>query len=140
MEGWDFDCFHKVGSAGIDSRERHDGHPSLRITNTEADDSHAVQTITVKPGVRYRLSGWIKATRIVNEGVGEGPCGASLAILATNTRTEWVSDAHDWTHVSVEFTTDKETEVKIGPRVGFAFKKSTGTAWFADLSLVELEH
>ena len=45
-----------------------------------------------------------------------------------------------WVHASVDFTTGpKQTIVELGPRVGFNEWRPTGTAWFADLSLVEVE-
>jgi hypothetical protein len=138
VEGWELWSFHKVGKTSIDPEQKHDGHPSLRIDNDQADDTLALQTVTLKPFTRYRFEGWIKATKIKNEGVGKGPSGASLSLFGVDDRSSFISDAKDWQHVFMEFNSLDKTEMKLGPHVGFGFKKSTGTAWFADLSLVEL--
>jgi hypothetical protein len=138
MEGWELWSFHKVGKVSIDSEQKHDGHPSLRIDNDVADDTLALQTVTLKPFTRYRFEGWIKATKIKNEGVGKGSSGASLSLYGVDQRSQWFSDAKDWQHASMEFTTGDKAEVKLGPHIGYGFKKSTGTGWFADLSLTEL--
>ena len=43
-----------------------------------------------------------------------------------------------WTKVTVDFSTTDTGEIRVGPSFGTpAFM--TGTAWFADLSLVELD-
>jgi hypothetical protein len=38
----------------------------------------------------------------------------------------------------MDFNTGTNTDFKVGPRLGYSFRICTGTAWFADLSLVEL--
>src|SRR4051794_11764763 len=59
-EGWMFNAHNKQGKVQADSSVSHDGKPSVRIDNVTADDSHLSQVVAVKPGTRYRLSGWIK--------------------------------------------------------------------------------
>jgi hypothetical protein len=43
-----------------------------------------------------------------------------------------------WTKMTVEFTTKDTDEIRVGPSLGTDPVFVTGTAWFADLSLVEL--
>ena len=40
--------------------------------------------------------------------------------------------------MTVDFTTGQETSIEIGARLGHYSALVTGTAWFADMSLVEL--
>ena len=127
-----------TAKATIDRDERHDGHPSMRIDNATADDSYPSQSVTLKPATRYRLAGWIKAGKIIKVGKGDGDVGASLTVIPSHARTDYVFDSNDWVHVSMDFDTGTKTDFNVGPRLGYSFRISTGTAWYADLSLVEL--
>jgi hypothetical protein len=42
-----------------------------------------------------------------------------------------------WTPVSVEFTTTGDPTIRVGPSLGTDATFATGTAWFAELKLVE---
>jgi hypothetical protein len=42
-----------------------------------------------------------------------------------------------WTPVSVEFTTTNDPTIRVGPSLGTDATFATGTAWFAELKLVE---
>src|SRR3954463_6431976 len=67
IEGWDFNANRKQGQATPDAAEKHEGHPSVRIDNLGADDSHLSQKVTVKPATRYRLTGWARTRGVVGE-------------------------------------------------------------------------
>ena len=140
MEGWDVHPKSPQTTAAIDPEQRHDGHPSVRLENTAPKASGLFQVVSVKPASRYRLSGWIKAGKIVKgEGEADGEIGAGLGVILWWDHSKWVSDAKDWVQVSMVFTTNQtDTELKVGPWLGHYGKQATGTAWFADLSLVEL--
>ncbi len=87
MDGWNFDNHRKQATATRDVAELHTGHPSIRIDNQEPVDSFLVQTVTLKPSTRYRLSGWVKAKNVVKpEGQRDGPAGACLAIIGGYTQ------------------------------------------------------
>jgi hypothetical protein len=142
LEGWEFSAWKdKVAKAVPDPKVTHDGRPGIRIDHPNATDSHIAQVVTLKPNTRYRLSGWIKTENVVKPEIADqrpGEEGASLGILGGYVKSKSVLATQDWTRVSLEFTTDAKTEVKLGPRLGHYGKKVTGTAWFADLSLVEI--
>src|SRR3954463_5457901 len=71
QKDWAFNCWHKKGTATIDTVEKKDGQASIRIDNaTGGDDSFLKQTIAVKPKTRYRLSGYIKTKDVVGKGAG----------------------------------------------------------------------
>lgn len=125
--------------AAIDTEQRHDGHPSVRVDNLTAKASGLVQKVSLKPSTRYRLSGWIKAVKIVKaNGETNGDIGAGLGVILWFEHSNWVSDTKDWVYASMDFTTNRDTDLKVGPWLGHYGKQVTGTAWFADLSLIEL--
>lgn len=69
---------------------------------------------------------------------GGGKEGASLAIAGGFIKTPSVTGTKVWARVTHEFNTGNEAKVEIGPRLGHYSNAVTGTAWFADLSLVEV--
>lgn len=138
---WEIKFFGNPGAIDTDSSERHDGHPSLRIRQGKpAGVAFLNQTIAVKPETRYRFSGWIKATKmILPKEQAHQKSGAALAIFQGLGNSGWVSDTDGWVRASVDFRTKPgQTSVQLGPRVGFNEWRPLGTAWFADLSLVEV--
>ena len=135
IEGWAFNTNHHTGEAAWDQVETREGKPSLRITNGGVDDSGAKQKITVKPGTRYRLSGYIKTKGLQPE-KPKGKYGA--CIVAGSSRTPSVLGTKSWSKVTIDFDTFHETEIEVGPHLGDFFDHESGTAWFSDLSLVEI--
>ena len=107
------------------------------MDNPEGDDTFVKQKVKVKPNTKYRLSGYIK-TKDVLTVKREGKDGASLAVGGGFVKTPPVTKTKSWTRVTHEFATGGETEIEVGPRLGFFSALTTGTAWFADLSLDEL--
>jgi hypothetical protein len=136
-EGWTFSAYKKKGQIAMDESVQFQGKPSVRLENTEGDDSFLKQTVAVKPNTRYRMSGCIK-TKDVLQLVRDGKNGASLALEGGFLKTKSVLRTEDWTQVSFEFATGNQTEFKIGPRLGFYSALTTGTAWFANVSLQEV--
>lgn len=142
MEGWRYEAWkNKVAKAMSDRQVTHAGRPSIRIDHPEPTDSWLTQIVKVKPNTRYRLSGWIKTDNVVKPEIAnqrKGNEGASLGILQAYEKSTSVTGTQDWTLVSMDFDSKARTSVRIGPRLGHHGKLVTGTAWFADLSLVEL--
>ncbi len=139
---WEVKIFGNPGTVGTDLTEMHDGHPSLRVHQANpAGVAFLNQTIPVKPATRYRFSGWISAATkmVLSKDQAVRPPEPRWRFFPDLGNSGWVSDTGDWVHASVDFTTKgKQTEVQLGPRVGFNQWRPTGTAWFADLSLIEL--
>ncbi|MDB6175872.1 MAG: dolichyl-phosphate-mannose--protein O-mannosyl transferase [Chthoniobacteraceae bacterium] len=137
IEGWTLNAHEKIGQVAIDEKEKHGSKPSLRLENPSGDDTFLKQTVTVKPNTKYRLSGYIK-TKDVQTVKREGKDGASLSVGGGFVKTPPIVKSKSWTKVTHEFATGAETEIEVGPRLGFFSALTTGTAWFADLSLDEL--
>ena len=45
--------------------------------------------------------------------------------------------ASDWRLITFDFDSKDRTEVEIGPHLGWHASMVTGTAWFAEVTLVE---
>ena len=138
-EGWTFNAHNKQGKVGADASVTHDGKPSVRIDNVTADDSHLSQVVAVKPGTRYRLTGWIKTDKIKPGPANpKSTSGASLGVRATFLISESLNKTHEWKRVTLDVGSLDKKEIDIGPRLGTFGGTVIGTAWFADLSLKEL--
>lgn len=133
QEGWEFSSWNKQGVVAIDTDEKREGEACLRIQNPAGDDSFLRQTVTVKPQTRYRLSGVIKTDDVITKSTG-----ATIALEGGFEKTESVTGRKSWKRVEFEFETGPLNQIKVGPRLGHNSSPATGTAWFDDLSLVEL--
>lgn len=137
LGGWNVQSWGKKGQADVDTGERYNQHPSLRISNGTADNTFVTQLVRVTPSRRYRLSCWVK-TRDISVKQGRGNAGATLWIAGGWEATKVVKHAEDWTRLEMVFDSGKRTEIQVGPRLGQWGGILTGTAWFSDVSLVDL--
>ncbi len=118
----------------------HGGTHSLCIMNYAPNDAYYLQTVHVKPESVYRLSGWIMAEDVSR---AEGQLydrGASLSIFPNlYVHTAAVHDG-DWTYVEMYGETcEGQDTVTVALRLGGYSGDATGTAWFDDVSLTEVE-
>jgi hypothetical protein len=117
-----------------------EGQHALRLQATVADDVQYRQRVAVKPQTPYLLSGWIKTqdVQIVEKG---GTRGANLAVDGAGTweATAPVLGDTDWTYVTLAFDSGQRTEIGVAARLGFFYSTVTGTAWYDDLCLIEIE-
>ena len=136
LEHWELIAFSKKGKMSIDPIERYNGKPTLRIENNEADHSFVRQILKGKPNTRYRLSGYIKTSRVEPEQKGDN--GAVLMLGMSLDRTHSQQKTTPWTKVSFDFVPKNPNEMRVGPSLGVYARPVTGTAWFSDLTLTEL--
>jgi hypothetical protein len=132
-EGWEFHAYEQRGKMSIDEKEKHGDKPCVRIDHIDGDSSKLKQTVTVEPETRYRLEGYIK-TKDLQSVKREGRGGAGLFLDGTWQRSQVVNKTKSWTKVSVIIVTGAQTEVQVGGSLDLV----TGTAWFADLSMVKI--
>jgi hypothetical protein len=117
----------------VDETEKHEGKASLRIQNLAGNDTFVLQTVAVKPGFRYKLTGWIKAKDVVSKDKG-----ATIALEGGFEQTESIVRTKGWTKVTFDFDSGAMDKIKIGPRLGHYSTMALGTAWYDDLTLVEM--
>jgi hypothetical protein len=84
------------------------------------------------------LSGWIKtdnvahSTQIVDS-------GANLCLWGTWQRTRPITGTNDWTYVRLVFNSGPTGTATVCARLGYWSGVASGTAWFDDLRITEIE-
>ncbi len=118
-KGTAFDWKHDAGSPGV-----------LVVRNPEANDSRWVQEAPVEPNQWYRLSGFVRAVGVSQEGLG-----ANLSIMRGFENSEPLKGDTDWTAVSMWFKTKGERSIKVACRLGSFGQISSGEAWCTGIRL-----
>jgi hypothetical protein len=112
------------------------GKASAKLRSTEFDDCMVGQTVAVKPGTQYLLSGWVRTKNVsVEDG---GRVAASLSVAGGFEASPSIAVADDWAYASLVFDTGERKEVRVGARLGHHGSCAKGTAWFDDIVLIEL--
>lgn len=114
----------------------HSGARSLRIQTTDKSRVHWAQTkLSAQPGMRYRLSAWVKAKSVV----GDGPAvlmdwydrnGTWLGEGSSDVRT--VNGTHDWQKLTAESTIMPSQAYSITVML-YLQSNTTGTVFFDDV-------
>lgn len=128
--GWQPDLWSP--SKGTAFEWRHDdGAPGILVVrNPSANDSRWVQEVQVDPNRWYRLSGFVRAV-----GVSEDGLGANLSIMRGFEHAEPLKGDTEWTPVSMWFKTKGERTMKIACRLGGFGQISAGEAWCTGIRL-----
>jgi hypothetical protein len=130
-----------LGEPAPDPADIRDGKPSLKIDNMNPDDTAVKQAVKVKPATRYRLAGWVKTKNVEAKNMMvKKPTGACLCLMGGFEKSENAIRTKGWTYLSYEFSSGTRSEIVVAARVGHYATPVKGTAWFSDLSLVELGH
>ena len=112
------------------------GERSVQVSseNEKGADASWVAIVPVRPYSRYRLAGWIKTENVV-AGTGRG------AQINVNGEGEWrtapVAGTTDWTEAVVEFDAGANDALEVTCLLG-GWGRSTGRAWFDDVTLTRL--
>jgi putative membrane-bound dehydrogenase-like protein len=113
----------------------HTGSRSAKISSTAGGDISWSQRVNVEPNVTYKLTAWIKTEDV------RGALGALLNMhelqSGTPVRTRPVTGTKDWTEVETEFNSGDNRTLTINCLFG-GWGRSTGTAWFDDVKLVQV--
>lgn len=136
--GWHSDAY--LTREGISQFRMTDGARSGQyaavVENFDMNDARFAQTVKVEPNSMYRLSGWVKASDIANEGRG-----ANLSIEDVYVFSDSLYETNgEWAYLETYgLTKNDQTEVTIFARVGGYSGESQGMAAFDDLSLVKVD-
>jgi putative membrane-bound dehydrogenase-like protein len=103
----------------------------LQLSSSTGADAGWMITIPVKPRTKYRASAWIRTKDV------KGATGALLNLNDHPAKSKAVSGTRDWTQVTMDFTSEDRTSVEMNCLFG-GWGLSTGTAWWDDVSVVEL--
>ncbi|MFF2773720.1 chitinase [Streptomyces sp. NPDC058052] len=95
LDGWN--C--TAGSGAAVASPVRSGTKALQATPAGSDNAKCSQTITVKPGSTYTLSGWVRGSYVYLGVTGTG----------TTDGYAWTQSAPDWQKLSTTFTTGAAT-------------------------------
>jgi alpha-L-arabinofuranosidase len=138
--GWSVDVYGAKSDVAIDRDVTREGKQSLRIAAADPSDTALGQEIQVKPGRFYQLSGWVRTrnldprtARVSATFQVQRPGGKGIIVGGVSHRGDT-----DWTKESIYFESPSDGRVRIAVFfVGFG--KGTGSAWFNDLKLEEVD-
>jgi tetratricopeptide (TPR) repeat protein len=145
---WSFDR-SEYARLAIDTATARTGSRSLRIEFTGRDttrlDGEIKQLVPVRPGARYILECYVKATGLESP---EGP----RVVITSNNSPDWLAasepvalGSHDWQRLSIDFVAPQSVNrdalgllISIKRKPKFSYDEPTrGTLWFDDFSMKE---
>ena len=139
-EGW---SLHVVGAkpeVTLDNMVRYQGRYSLRVHADKPSDTAFGQELKLTPGRWYRLSGWVRTEKLDPQ---KAPVYGTFQIQLPGGREIIASGRNhsgttDWVRESILFTPKGDGSTRISIFfVGFG--KGTGTAWFDEITLSEVD-
>jgi len=110
-----------------------DAPGSAGIHNLVPNDTRWCQSIAVQPGATYRVS-----TRVRTSEVGTGAAGAHIAVEPRVADSADVRGTEDWQRLDVEARAGEEQQWDVCLRLGSYANLNTGTAWFTDVSVLQI--
>ena len=114
----------------------HTGERCVRITNFTANDARFAQTVSVDPDTCYKLSGWVYVDDTDGEGHGGNISVEGVYVFSENL----TAPTNGWSYLELYgYTGEDQTLLTVFARMGGYSGLSTGTAYFDDLCLEEVE-
>jgi alpha-N-arabinofuranosidase len=139
-KGWEVHVYGAKSEVSADTAIFHEGSQSLRIAAREQSDTALGQELHLKPGQYYRFTGWVRTRQLDPHtapvfGTFQIQYAGGKGTIAGGTNhkgdTDWVKD-------TLYFEAPADGRVRVAVFfVGFG--KGTGTAWFDDLKLEEVD-
>lgn len=127
------------GTATPDSRVSRDKNTSLRIERDAVSQDACVglAPVTLIPGKRYELSGWVRTEALQVRDLDRSPIASGAALtmasMPFDVRSESVGGTQPWTHLSLRFVASRaRDQVLLTVGSGGTF---SGTAWFEGIQL-----
>jgi hypothetical protein len=124
----------------LDTNVVREGRQSVRISVTQLSDSCIYQDLVLKPGHRYRLSGWVRTRGLNPHGAnvyGTFQVQPGTSAYSPNRPKPNHGGDNEWTEVTFTFEAPSDGRVRIVP-THVDFGMGTGTVWFDDLKLEEI--
>lgn len=137
---WEVHIYGAKSEVSSDTDVVKEGKRSLRIAAKEMSDTALGQEIQLKAGQLYRLTGWVRtrqldpqAARVFGTFQVQNAGGQGTIVSGTNHKGDT-----DWVKETLYFQAPADGRVRVAVFfVGFG--KGTGTAWFDDLRLEEVD-
>ncbi len=137
--GWDQTSYKTESGASefsISDGQAHSGKKSAKIINYSENDSRFIQNFKIRANTNYKISCWIMAS-----GIGEQGAGAVLSIGNQLDTTRKISDTNgEWQYAEmyVKVGTGRH-DINITVGIGGYSSLCTGTAFFDDVAVEVVE-
>jgi alpha-L-arabinofuranosidase len=139
-QGWEVHVYGAKSEVAIDKDVFKEGKQALRISARDLSDTALGQELQLRAGKFYRLTGWIRTrgldpnrARVFGTFQIQNAGGRGVIVSGTNHKGDT-----DWVKETVYFEAPSDGRVRVAVFfVGFG--RGTGTAWFDDLKLDEIE-
>src|SRR5579863_1711576 len=139
-DGWSIHVYSAKPTIEADVAVKHEGEKSLRISSTEPTDTALGQEVMLRGGHWYRFTGWVRTQNLVRQSARvsgtfqiQMPSGAGIIASGENHDGDT-----DWTKIVIDFEAPPGGKTRIAPFFT-GFGTGTGTAWFDDLNLDEID-
>lgn len=138
-ESWSVRAYAGEAEHLVATGQARTGERSLLIKSTKGADTSWFAKVKVKPDTDYQLTGWVKTAGLL------GARGAQMNAHEVQgqprgSRTNAFNrGTKEWQKVEVIFSSLDRTELTINCLFG-GWGKSTGSAWWDDVSLHEVEY
>lgn len=109
------------------------GGRCVKISAAKGTDASWHTTVKVKPGHRYRFSGWVKTEKVATVGGANGAL-FNVHALPNQPRTTPLKGTGDWRRIEMTFDTGGANSISINCLFG-GWGKATGTAYYDDVDL-----
>lgn len=117
-----------------DAKEKYSEAYSYKLESKTFNDAMFYKTIDVEPNTPYKISCMIKTENVEPNKVNTD-AGAQICIVDTTNCSKIITGTNDWQKIEYIFTSNNETELKLGFRLGGNQGECKGTAWFSDFKL-----
>jgi alpha-N-arabinofuranosidase len=140
LDGWSLNAYGAAPAVDFDPAVAHEGRLALRVSASAPSDTALAQEVQLRPGCCYRLRGWVRTRNLDPQGAR---VFGTFQVQQPGSRRLLAGGAShggdtDWTEVPVVFVAPPGGRVRVCAFfVGFG--RGTGTAWFDDLRLDELD-
>jgi alpha-N-arabinofuranosidase len=139
-EGWSVHIYGAQSKIEADASIVHEGKQSLRMSSTEPSDIALGQELMLRAGHWYRFRGWVRTRGLVRQSASvcgtfqiQMPGGTGIIASGANHQGDT-----DWTEVALDFEAPPGGQARVAVFLT-GFGKGTGTAWFDDLKLEEID-
>lgn len=119
----------------ITTEQVHSGSQALMLSSETENDARYVYSWKAQKDTYYKVSCWMKT-----ENVGEENVGANLSVEQCYFYFGDLKGTQDWTYVEGYFRVIADKNVTVMLRLGGYASENTGTVYFDDFSIEQLEN
>ncbi|QVL34096.1 carbohydrate binding domain-containing protein [Telmatocola sphagniphila] len=140
ITGWQVTTYGAQAEVTVDPAITHEGKKSVRISSTMESDTALGQEMTLDPAKMYQITGWVRTNNLDPHAAS---VSATIQVQKSEGKGSIVSGVNrrgttEWTRVALAFGPPPDGKIRL---VLFfvGFGKGTGTVWFSDLKLEEID-